>query len=130
MLYLSILVPKCCRKMWFQYGCGERWYPWEDHTYQDDVHVPPGGWVANVWLWWRFGKRGDITVDRELACPAAPHPRYMAAGACHGPCSGKHHWLWLAWPCLWFWWCPVSPYPLWYNCPVGQNDWWCWHGQK
>ena len=30
-----------------------------------------------------------ITVDADLAYPAVPHPRYVAAGICQGSCLGK-----------------------------------------
>ena len=33
-------------------GIGEEEAPWEDHTYYEDVNMPPLMEVAHVRLWW------------------------------------------------------------------------------
>ena len=34
-------------------------------------------------------ENGSITVDGELACPLAQHPKCVAAGSCQGSCLGE-----------------------------------------
>ena len=34
-------------------------------------------------------KKGGITVDRELICPAATHPKFVVAVGCQGSCLGR-----------------------------------------
>ena len=36
-----------------------------------------------------MGKKGGITVDNEMACAAAPHPKCVATGTCQGSCLGE-----------------------------------------
>ena len=73
-------------KIWCQCEHEGREAPWEDHTYHLMCMCPlikslcgtvNGGWN-------RYG----ITVDRELAYPAVPHPRCVVAGTCQGSCLG------------------------------------------
>ena len=51
------------------------------------MSVPLEG-VAHLGLCWGCGK-GGITVDGELACPAAPYPKCVAADTCQGSGLGE-----------------------------------------
>ena len=125
-----------CQNMMGKFGAnvdvGRSWgNPWRTiltRWYEVICACPP------LWGWPQWNcdeglEKGDITVDRELAYPAAPHPTCVAADACQGSCL-EVHWLWWTWPPLWSWWWSGTPYPLWRSCQVRWNDLWFWHVHK
>ena len=57
---------------------------------QGDVHVLPGGGGPSGTVMGMLKKKG-ITVDGELACPAAPHSKCVLTGTCLGTCLGEGH---------------------------------------
>ena len=78
-----------CRKvLYLTTVCGRGRHPWEDHTYQGDVHVPPGG-ECPMWTVMGMWKKGVITVDGEPVCPAPLHPTCVTVGTCQGSSHRK-----------------------------------------
>ena len=67
-------------------------HPWEDHTYQCDVHVSPfergGGPSGTRKEMWKIG---GITVDGEPACPEILNLKFVPAGTCKVSCLGEGH---------------------------------------
>ena len=84
MLYLPIWHQNVVGKIWCKnigWGReGERRHTWEGHTYPKENFAPHFYWGGPELfvVWMVYG----VTVNRELACPAALHPKSGEAGTC------------------------------------------------